>query len=101
MSIKIASRVWEHSPQSGAPLLILLALADFANDEGLCWPLVSTLAKKSRLGDRATQKWLSQLQDSGEIYRSQARGRGSSSKFLLIAYIHPRDAHDLLVNDFD
>lgn len=101
MSIKIASRVWEHSPQSGAPLLILLALADFSNDEGVCWPLLSTLAKKSRLGDRATQKWLSHLQAGGDIYRSQARGRGSSSKFLLIGYIQPRDAHDLLINDFE
>jgi hypothetical protein len=38
MSIKVMSQVWEHSTRKGTRLLLLLALADFANDEGICYP---------------------------------------------------------------
>ena len=34
MSIKVQSHVWEHSPAKGGELLILLAIADFADDNG-------------------------------------------------------------------
>ena len=36
---------------SGTALLVLLCLADMADDEGECWPKVSTIAKKCRLKD--------------------------------------------------
>ena len=34
MSVKIMTRVWAHSQQKGGELLVMLALADFANDAG-------------------------------------------------------------------
>lgn len=42
-------------------LLVLLALADHANDDGICWPSLPTIAKKSRLSEsqaRRILKWL-------------------------------------------
>ncbi len=94
------TKVWETSPQRGAALLCLLALADFANDEGICFPLVPTLAHKIRLEERATQKWVSRLHSQGEIYRAQARGRKHSNRFLLIAYIPRAAAIALLQSHF-
>ena len=48
MSVRWISYVWESSPFKGERLLLHLALADFANDEGECWPAQPTLAKKAR-----------------------------------------------------
>jgi hypothetical protein len=41
--------VWEHSAQTGSALLMLLAVADFADDAGSAFPSVSRLAKKLEL----------------------------------------------------
>ena len=67
MSIKVMTNVWSHSTQKGGCLLLLLALADFSNDEGLCWPSVSTLAHKSRLSRRSVQGHIQALVDAGEL----------------------------------
>lgn len=46
------TQVWDKSPLDGSRLLILLALADMANDDGYCWPSYATLAKRARLKSR-------------------------------------------------
>ena len=38
MSVRVSSRVWESSAQSGGGLLMLLAIADFADDDGVAFP---------------------------------------------------------------
>jgi len=52
VSIKIMSWVWDNSPYEGSALLLHLALADYANDYGECWPSQKTLAAKARCSDR-------------------------------------------------
>lgn len=67
MSILIMSQVWEHSAQEGGALLVLLALADFANEAGESWPSLGTLGRKARLGERQTRYVLRALEEAGEI----------------------------------
>ena len=67
MSVAMLSRVWKHSKARLGDRLVLLALADFANDHGEAWPSVETLAKKSRLSERETQYALRRLERSGEL----------------------------------
>lgn len=74
MSIHVMSRVWAESSQEGGALLVLLAIADFANDDGVAWPGVPTLARKSRLTDRQVQNVIAHLETEGEI--SIERGAG-------------------------
>lgn len=52
MSIRLMNDVWDHAPFRGAELLVLLSLADQANDKGECWPSVQTIAKRARCSDR-------------------------------------------------
>lgn len=61
------SGVWKGSVHSGGPLLVLLAIADFANDEGVAYPSIETLAKKSRLSERSVQYAITALRESGEL----------------------------------
>jgi hypothetical protein len=67
MSIRVMSSVWENTKQSGSNLVILLAISDFANDDGEAWPSVNTLAKKARITERECQFILRKLTEAGEI----------------------------------
>lgn len=67
MSIKVMSWVWQHSQLGGPTLLLLLAIADFANDAGIAFPAVATLAAKIRMSERNTQYLLKKLEESGEL----------------------------------
>lgn len=40
---------------------VLLSLADAADDEGLCWPSIPTLAQKSGINERSVQRIIAQL----------------------------------------
>ena len=74
MSIKIMAAVWESAPVDSGKLLVLLALADHARDDGSCWPAVSTIASKARLSTRQTQRALSELEQAGLISREMGAG---------------------------
>lgn len=67
MSIKIMSWLWENSPHKGSELLLLLAIADSANDDGVAWPGLAKLSKKTRLGRRYVIDLVDQLEKAGAI----------------------------------
>lgn len=69
MSIKVMNLVWESAPYEGNTLLTLLAIADRADDEGVCWPSVATLATKTRQSERNTQRCLKQVAKDGFLER--------------------------------
>jgi DNA-binding MarR family transcriptional regulator len=52
VSVKASTWAWQ-MPLKGNEKLVLLALADHANDEGKCWPKVTSIAEKCGL-DRTT-----------------------------------------------
>lgn len=67
MSVAVSSRVWRHSELSGSSLLILLALADWSDDDGRSYPSIKALAGKARLSERQVQKQLSSICTAGEL----------------------------------
>jgi hypothetical protein len=77
MSIKVASYVWEHSKQKASALLMLLAIADNANDQGEAFPGVETLAKKTRMSKRNAQDVLTKLEAQGEIAIQERDGNSN------------------------
>lgn len=74
MSIKVMSAVWEHSRAKGSELLLLLAIADYADDEGNAFPSVTNLAKKIRMTQRGTQMLLRKLEKLQELSTEHERG---------------------------
>jgi hypothetical protein len=79
MSISVMNDCWKYSKSSGTPLLVLLCLADFADDEGECWPSISTIGKKCRLkDDRHVQRVIRGLEKLGEVLVIRGQGRSSS-----------------------
>ena len=66
--------------------LVLMALADAADDHGVCWPSVSTLAKKCSVSTRTVQRSLRVLIDSGLLTaepRLRHDGSSTSNRYLL------------------
>ena len=61
MSIRIMTQVWESAQKTATHKLILLAFADHANDDGLCWPSIDTISNKSQLSHRQTQRIIHDL----------------------------------------
>ncbi len=79
MSISVMSQCWDKSLHAGSELLMLLAIADFSDDNGRAYPAVGTLAKKCRMQRRNVQYILRTLVQSGEL--SVESNKGPPPKF--------------------
>jgi hypothetical protein len=75
MSIRVMSSVWDSDIKDTFELLVLLALADFANDEGVSWPSLDRLAQKARCSRRGLQNILKRLEEVG-ILTVKRKGGG-------------------------
>lgn len=87
MSIKVMSWVWDNSQTKGAHKLVLLALADQANDDGFCWPAIPTIARRcGDLSDRYVQYILADLVKTGEleIIRRRDNGKNKSNLYRVV-----------------
>ena len=98
MSIEATNAVWKHSRQKSGTLLVLLALADYTNSEGIAWPAISTLARKARMSNRNAQRCVRVAEKAGELEVLQNEGRkGSNIYRILLPTVGPNtpDAHDI------
>ena len=56
MGVKAVRRVLEHSRATGTDRLVLVILAEYADDQKcVCWPSVATIAKEAKVRARAAQ----------------------------------------------
>jgi len=84
MSIKIMSMVWDSGVLDGSELLAMLALADYANDEGYCYPGYAAIAKKIRVSERQAMRIVKALVDDCFLAIAQpGDGRGINNLFRI------------------
>ena len=67
MSVHVTSAVWKRSEAEGTTRLVLLRLADQANDDGWCWPALKALAADCRVSVSSVQRALEALAVFGEL----------------------------------
>jgi predicted transcriptional regulator len=67
MSIEVMRYVWNRSQSKGNARLMLLAIADIANDSGDAFPGVDRLAKKCNLSRRRAQEVIRELERNGDL----------------------------------
>jgi hypothetical protein len=68
MSIAVMTYVWKHSTHKGSELLTLLAIADYAHDDGTnAYPSIAELSAKTRMTERSMQLILKKLELSKEL----------------------------------
>lgn len=63
--------------------LLLLALADHANDQGLCWPGVARIAEKAMMDSRSVPRTIKRLIDKGLIAVEPRAGRTNRYRLAL------------------
>ncbi|GHU35449.1 hypothetical protein AGMMS50256_30690 [Betaproteobacteria bacterium] len=69
MSILVLAKVWKDYPGvGGSEMLALLALADWSDDEGQCWPSMSAIATKTRLSRSQAQRIVHGLIADGYLF---------------------------------
>jgi len=90
MSIKVTSWVWDHSTYEGTKLLLLLALADFCDDGGVCYPGVTRIATKARTGVRNAQSIIRQMEASDDLRVDIGAGimtdHGPTNRYHLLGF---------------
>ena len=87
MSIKLTAKAWETN-QSGNDLLVLLALCDFSNDEGLSYPSLKTLSSKAKVGKSTLAYILKAYEDIGVITRERRTRDNKSNTSTLYKINH-------------
>lgn len=86
MSVKLMNLAWTVAIPNASAKIVLLALADHANDEGTsCFPQIETICKKCGLTYRGVTKILEQLKTNGQITVVSGRGRHRSNNYK----VHP------------
>lgn len=80
MSILMMSEVWAHAPYRETRLLVLLAFADFADDEGVCWPSQATVAKKARCHEETVRRAVKRFVDDGWLVILEPHGSHRSAR---------------------
>jgi hypothetical protein len=95
VSIRVMSRVWaDDGFHNKSELLVVLAIADFANDDGLAWPSIDTLAKKSRCCQRSVQTIIARLVRLQKLDVQYGKGPHGTNLYRLIGggvqTLHPR-----------
>lgn len=73
-------------PISGNEKVVLLALADHADDDGVCWPSIRRIAEKGYISERSVQRILPKLVELGFVHMQDqisASGRTTARKYTL------------------
>lgn len=79
------SWVWKHSQSGGTDRLVLLAIADCANDEGEnAWPSMQTLCKKTGLSERTVQGRIQALCALGELTVELRAGKHGTNLYRVL-----------------
>lgn len=82
MSIKVMSSIFESDLPPGKRL-VMLALADHANDEGVCYPSISRLCLRTGMKERTVQTHIRELEADGYLSRDMNKGRSGSNLYHL------------------
>lgn len=83
MSISFLSAVFECRAFTPHEKLVMLALADHADEAGRCFPSIARLALRTGMSGRGVQKVLRRLEERGFLRTDMNGGRGGANAFRL------------------
>lgn len=99
MAITVISWVLWNSLSTGNDRLVLIALADEANDDGWdCYPSMDRLARKARISKATAIRATARLEHGGELLvkRPEVTGRGKFNRYALCLGRNPLHLADHL-----
>ena len=84
--MSIRAMLWvldELNELPAGPTLVMVALADYADEDGTCWPSQERIAARARASERSVRRHLTWLQEQGLVtveHRWAQRGAGRSTR---------------------
>ena len=87
MSNKALGFIFEHSNTKGSARVLMLAIADMANDEGECYPGRAYLAAKVNVSERQLTTLIRDCEELGELrvfQRSQSAEDNRTNKYYIV-----------------
>lgn len=89
LSVYVMSWVFRNSKAELGDRLVLLAIADFADDDGYCWPSIAKIAEKTLMSERAVQYSVRALESRGELTVSIGTGDGRRNEYRVLQGRNP------------
>lgn len=83
MSIKAVNAVLSSRSTNGNARCVLIALADYADDDGVCWPSVANVAKKANVCERTARAAIRNLERTGEIEAAMNAGPRGTNRYVI------------------
>lgn len=81
MSVKVMAAVFERYPNGGGEMLLALALADHAHDDGTnIYPSIAQLSEKTRQSERSVQYQLRKMEESGWLILMNSGNGGRNQR---------------------
>ena len=91
MSIRIMSQVWNMEIDDSTAKLTLMALADFSDDEGYCYPSYEVLAKKISKSKRTAIRAVEKLTELGFLQKEKRELKDGTSSANLYKILSEKD----------
>ena len=91
MSIKIMSQVWDMEIEDSTTKLTLMALADFSDDEGYCYPSYEVLAKKISKSKRTAIRAVEKLAELGFLQKEKRELNDGTSRTNLYKIVSEKE----------
>ena len=80
MSVLLMAKAWEAPVENASRKLVLIKMADNANDEGVCWPSYEYLARHCEMSRRSVIRHVDDLVLTGFIKRTHRFGGVNGNK---------------------
>lgn len=84
MSVEVMAWVFKHGPTDAQARLVLLAIADHADDNGVAFPSVAGIAEKACVKERGARGIIRRLEDGGWLETFIGKGRGNKSIYRVL-----------------
>jgi hypothetical protein len=94
MSVKLMQAVFDSATLGPTERLVMLALADHADDDGRCYPSIDRLRQRTGLSERAVQINVKKLADQGYLRVVSGGGKSRPNTY----FITPNPAPDAPTN---
>lgn len=84
MSIRLLTRALDECQElEGSKALAFIGLCDFANDDGLCFPGFSAIARRARVSPRQAKRIVKELKEGGYVEIVEKGGGGKQTVYKL------------------
>jgi DNA-binding MarR family transcriptional regulator len=114
MAWQVSKRVWDHTriktkedkdKFKPAHRLVLLALAEIADENGICWPKFDTsyqtLADMAGIERRSAIRVIDDLIRDGYLFKGDTKGRGNSNVYIVTIGLSELEKEEILLLNGD